>query len=562
MSRNTLTSVLRRGIYAVALSLCIFCTYGCSIPDISNKSLPNFDIDLPLIGELGNNLAEVSPPELIQSLKSKLSVSNPRVEILEPLNQVTLDQYDVSVKLAVSGLKLFKDKDLDLGPHVAVFLDDQAPIEVFDLEKSIPLKNLRPGTHTLRAVVEYPWHESFKNSEAYAQTSFNVFTTSASNAVEQSPVLTTSSMSQLYTAEPILLDFVVRGSDPRQPSTSVKATLNDESFVIEDVDGCLYLTGLNTGQNWLKLELQDAKGRLLAAPFSEQLYGFEFQPGQSSSLSKILAEQVSLAEAGVVVGVAKPTPKPSVKPTPTASSSTVKPTPSQVKPTTPLLEATSPSKPLPLSPTSGEPQKEPASLPNKTVIKAPPPSIPPPSMTKTEPASPSVKSSSDSKPASPFGQTVKSNPALSPKSVTPSREDTTSVKPKISPTPSSLSPSSSSSVTPRSPSASEVSKPVAPESEGLTNPKPVSPQAPSDDVMDQVRSLRDDGQDQLSRSLKGWRQRFEQLTPQQKSDTSGAVRKNSQSAQTSGELKQSETSELPVDRKNSTLSQPNLSGRD
>jgi hypothetical protein len=315
--------------------------------DLSSKGLPNFDFDIPGIGELNNTLEEVSPPELIQKLKAALSTSSPTVEIIEPRENSTLDNQTIEIKLSVSGLSLYKDSILDLGPHVSVVLDDQPSIDVHDINHPIIIKNLKPGTHTLRAIAAYPWHESFKNPSAYDQSTFHVLTRTHEHDAGELPILTVSSIQERYTAEPILLDFVVRQASQSQTSNlnskiisptkkQVKATFNDQEFIVSDADSSLYLQGIKAGKNWIKLELEDEAGNWVKAPFSEQSFGFSFVPEGSSPLGKLLSEAITLEDAGGIVGHPKPIePKP-IKPKP----SKPKPIDSQPTPSLPLVTTT------------------------------------------------------------------------------------------------------------------------------------------------------------------------------------------------------------------------------
>ena len=394
------TSVIKRGIYGILLCLCFLCSYGCSIPnlDLSNKSLPSFDIDLPLIG--GPELQEVAPPKMIQTLKADLATAQPKVEIIEPKQGQTLETENIDIKLNVSGLKLFLDPDLKLGPHITLILDNRAPIEVYDLNQKVTVKDLQPGSHTLRAIAEYPWHESFKNASAYDQLSFDVLTSSRQNSAGEQPILSTSSIQKTYSSEPILLDFLVRqgkiNSDTEQVSTTpaknvqVKATINDQSFTIPESEASIYIEGLEEGTNWIKLELEDSKGKFQDTAFSEQTYQFDFNPDKPNTLGKLTAGSINLQQAGVIVGRPKPVPpKPKTPPTPVPT--TQKTTP-EVK-TTPNLsasKATNTSKPEASKPIAKPlPKSNSVGQQGNTTSKAP-------SSTSTQKSSEPVKASNPS----------------------------------------------------------------------------------------------------------------------------------------------------------------------
>jgi hypothetical protein len=357
--------------------------------DLSSKGLPNFDFDIPGIGELNNTLEEVSPPELVQKLKAELSTSSPTVEIIEPRENSTLDHQSVEIKLSVSDLSLYKDSILELGPHVTIVLDDQQSIDIHDVNHPILLDNLKPGTHTIRAIASYPWHESFKNPSAYDQSTFHVLTRTHENDAGELPILTVSSIQESYTAEPILLDFVVRQAIQTQTSNpnskiitptkiQVKATLNDQDFIVSDPDSSLYLQGIKAGKNWIKLELEDEAGNWVKAPFSEQSFSFSFAPEDSSALGKLFSEAITLEDAGGIVGHPKPIePKP-IEPKPIEPKS-IEP---KLIPSLPLATTTQK-----VEPENGATQSR---SPSSPIGDRNPSSIPPPDKTPAQ-MSPAVR---------------------------------------------------------------------------------------------------------------------------------------------------------------------------
>ena len=480
MSWNQLTSILKRGVYSIVLCACLTGMYGCSVPnfDLPKKGLPNFDLDLPIIGELGNSLEEVSPPELIQQLKQDLSASAPVVKIIEPRENTTIDTQSIELQLSVSGLDLYKDTNLKLGPHIAIVLDDQTPLEIYDLSHPITLQKLKPGTHTIRAIAEYPWHESFKNRSAYAQRSFHILTPSHQNRVGESPVLTVSSIQDRYTAEPILLDFVVRQATPQSEgegdrkittpaNIKVKTTLNDQTFVIGDADVSLYLEGIKDGQNWIKLELEDRQGRLQSSPFSEQLFGFQFDPEKSSPLGNIFSEEMNRKDAGRMVEH----PKPVVAPPPViVEPESIKSTPTTpIKPITPEPQVAKPTKTLAPAKYTRNPAK----------VDSPKPSPP------TTPSLGDNQKTSVNQDRSKDPPLVKISPTEKSEAITTPQE-----------TPSASRPTQSLTIEPKS----------SPTQTSTNQPKANQPKA--NQLSDQIQSRRQSSQEKGNQGLENWRNRF------------------------------------------------------
>ncbi|MEM8778114.1 MAG: hypothetical protein AAGF26_04430, partial [Cyanobacteria bacterium P01_G01_bin.49] len=138
-----------------------------------------------------SKLSEVTPPTAIQELGQVLAQYQPQVKILSPKPGEMLSETTVSVQLQVRDYPLFKDAQWGLGPHLNFIVDNQPYQAIYNVDEPIVLEDLTPGTHTIRVFASRPWHESFKNEGAYAQTTFNVFTETENNAPDPSlPLLT------------------------------------------------------------------------------------------------------------------------------------------------------------------------------------------------------------------------------------------------------------------------------------------------------------------------------------------------------------------------------------
>lgn len=239
------------------------------------------------------NIREVSPPVAIAKLSKVFDQALPQVQILTPLPDQVVDDNQVDVKIKVTGLPIFKNKEFGLGPHVHVALDGQEYKALYDQSQTLTFKDLAPGSHTLRAFASRPWHESFKNKSAYAQVTFHVLTPTQENTpASTAPLLTYSRPVATYGAEPVMLDFYLHNAsflelDPEQiPDWRIKATVNGESFVVDRWQA-IYLEGLKTGKNWLKLELIDSKGQVIPNAYSSTAHVFTYQPNGSDTLSRI-----------------------------------------------------------------------------------------------------------------------------------------------------------------------------------------------------------------------------------------------------------------------------------
>lgn len=259
----------------------------------------------PLTGKL----SEVSPPASIQALKPYLDVYEPQVRIIAPKPNEILQDTTVDVRLQVRDFPLFKAENLDLGPHLHLFLDDRPYQAIYDTEGSITFSDLAPGTHTLRAVAVRPWDESFKNEGAYDQVSFSVFTNTLTyNPTAGKPLLTYNQPQGTYGTEPILLDFhlknaplhLVAETNETIADWRVRCTVNGESFIFDRWQP-IYLKGFQQGKNWIKLELVDESDRLIDNAFNTGLRIIEYIPGGEDSLSQLIRDEIPFTQARALI---------------------------------------------------------------------------------------------------------------------------------------------------------------------------------------------------------------------------------------------------------------------
>ena len=271
-------------------------------------------------------MAEVSPPETLDTLKQIIDAYTPQVRILSPRPGEVVERSTVSVRFQVRGLPLFKDDTWQLGPHLHVFLDDQPYTAVYDASEPLVLEDLAPGTHTLRVFASRPWHESFKNEGAFDQRTFHIFSPTPQNAVNASaPLLTYSRPQGRYGAEPIMLDFYLTHAplhlsaqeDPKDDlhDWRIRCTVNGQSFVFDQWQP-IYLKGFQPGRNWVQLELIDETGRPIDNRFNNTVRVIDYQPGGTDTLSRLVRGELDLK---AVASIIDPTYSP---PAPPASTNT------------------------------------------------------------------------------------------------------------------------------------------------------------------------------------------------------------------------------------------------
>lgn len=268
-------------------------------------------------------LSEVATPTLITELRKELDQYQPQVKILSPQPNETLNSTTVQVQLQVNDLPLFKDEELGMGPHLHLFIDDQPYQAVYDVSQPITLENLLPGSHVIRVFASRPWHESFKNEGAYAETAFNIFTTNRKNNPDfTQPLLTYSRPQGTYGAEPIMLDFYLTNAplhfvaketpEDNIADWRIRVTVNGESFILDNWQP-IYLKGFKKGENWLKLEFIDDQGELIENVYNNPVRVINYDPKLNDTLAKLVQNKLSLRTAKKLVTTKELPPEPKVE---------------------------------------------------------------------------------------------------------------------------------------------------------------------------------------------------------------------------------------------------------
>jgi hypothetical protein len=292
-----------------------------------------------------NKLAEVAPPPVIQELSKTLDQYQPQVDIISPENNRVFPEPNIVVKLDIKDYPLFKDPELELGPHLHLILDNEPAQAIYSLDEPIILENLTPGTHTLRVFAASPWHESFKNDGAYDQTTFYVLTKTGENAPDISlPLLTYNRPRGIYGAQPIMLDFYLtnaplhlvaqENADDKVADWRIRVTINGESFLV-DRWKAIYIQGFKEGTNWVQLEFIDEQGNLVNNAFNNTVRLITYKPNGQDTLSKLVRGEFS---AELVRSIVEPNYKADIPPTPLVKEALAQDVDPSNKETTPSEE--------------------------------------------------------------------------------------------------------------------------------------------------------------------------------------------------------------------------------
>jgi hypothetical protein len=289
-------------------------------PTVSNATQGVLRRNAEKVPPSSKAVVEVSPPVTIQDLKPFLEKSQPQVKILNPAPESLIQDTTLAVAFQVENFPLFKDPEVGLGPHLQVFLDNQPYREVYDLAQPLILRDLTPGTHTIRAIACYPWNESFKQEGAYDQVTFHVFTVTQEPLDSTLPLLTYGTPQGDYGAEPILLDIYIAhpvieaesGGNETQDDThpwQVQVTINGFSFEMNQWKP-LYLKGFKSGKNWVRVALLDEQGDPLPNQFNDTVRLVTLTPDGQDSLAKLVRGELTLSTAQGIVDPNYTVPEP------------------------------------------------------------------------------------------------------------------------------------------------------------------------------------------------------------------------------------------------------------
>jgi len=257
-------------------------------------------------------ITEVSPPEVIQQLRLEIdSLYQPQVSITSPQKDAVLEDSTVSVTVDVKDFKIFQSKDLGLGPHLELIVDNQIKRSIYSTKDPVVLENLAPGTHTLRLFAVKPWGESFKNDGAYAETTFHLYSKTGENApTPGQPLLTFNQPQGIYMGEPVLLDFYLtnaplhlvakQSEEDAIENWRIKVTTNGETFYLDRWEP-IYLAGFSKGKNWVQLEYINEKGVPINNTFNNTVRVIEYQADETDPLSRLMRNEIPLDQARAIV---------------------------------------------------------------------------------------------------------------------------------------------------------------------------------------------------------------------------------------------------------------------
>ena len=192
------------------------------------------------------------------------------LDIVSPKMGDTVEGPDVPVTFILKNYEVYFDSTRGKGQHIHFIVDNQPYVPLYSA-KPHTANGLAPGTHTIRMFPSREWHESIKNSDAFAMVTFNVGKADGQNAPDpKKPLLTYSRPKGEYVghaADSIMVDFWLKNAKLGKDKYQVRLTVDGKPETLLEWKP-IWKTGLAMGPHTFKLELLDKDGVAVPGPFN------------------------------------------------------------------------------------------------------------------------------------------------------------------------------------------------------------------------------------------------------------------------------------------------------
>jgi hypothetical protein len=197
-------------------------------------------------------------PGTENQLKWDQDVPEVSLEITSPKEGEVLESGDkVETTYSVTNYRTGKE----IGQHIHVIVDNEPYIAHYEADEPLMLKDLEPGTHTLRVFPARHYHLSLKKGDVFKTRTFHVKEKTEDFKFDASkPFITYSRPKGSYdteAAKELLLDFYVSNIE-----------LGDDAKVVYGVDGkettlTEWKPALEPGEHEITLKLVDGEGNVI-----------------------------------------------------------------------------------------------------------------------------------------------------------------------------------------------------------------------------------------------------------------------------------------------------------
>lgn len=203
------------------------------------------------------------------------------LDMIDPTQSEIEEGDDIQFKFDVENMELGEqtkdadNKDIansDDGQHIHFIVDDEPYSAHY--EDSFE-KDLDEGNHIIVAFPARSYHMGIKNKNAFVAKKLEVGNPSSEDEGDDvdldDKTLIYSRPKGTYEGDDtkkVLLDFYLLNDELSSDGDKVKATINDEEFMIDDW-APYAMEGLPMGENTVKLELVDNNGDKIDGPYNE-----------------------------------------------------------------------------------------------------------------------------------------------------------------------------------------------------------------------------------------------------------------------------------------------------
>ncbi|MFN8277823.1 MAG: hypothetical protein U0T84_10080 [Chitinophagales bacterium] len=200
-------------------------------------------------------------------LDQTLFFSQERIDSGKNTFKFQIDNYQLGAQTPDAGTKLCANSAK--GQHLHVILDNGPYTASYSNEVSTTIK---PGHHVLLAFLSRSYHMSLKHKKAFAIKEFDCGKGKWVDSFNANgPQLFYSRPKGDYIGEKevrrILLDFYLLNANLSEKGMKVRATINGTAFLLTRWEP-YFIEGLPLGENRIKLELIDSRGRLVKCAFN------------------------------------------------------------------------------------------------------------------------------------------------------------------------------------------------------------------------------------------------------------------------------------------------------
>ena len=288
-------------------------------------------------------LQEVAPPGAVQQLREKLQRYQPTLRLISPTDDSVINADRVDFVLDVRDWPVSRDRELGLGPHVVVQIDNQPQRRLDALEGNrvrLQIDGLSAGSHRFSAWAAYPWGEAIKTPGANLQGRFHLWQRVEGTQPEKdAPWLVPVTTSDDPSVQPLLLDWIIwnaplqnlRDGDGRW---RLRLSVDGDSFLVDQQDALWLKGSASSAGSLVQMELLNGVGEPISPEFNNQLI---HQSGKKTApptwlKARLTEDELARLTGTPLIPAADLVPEAKAEPKVTAESVTESPNDDEVKP--------------------------------------------------------------------------------------------------------------------------------------------------------------------------------------------------------------------------------------